>query len=189
MPPVAGGLSPLVPGGLTTPSVSPSTPFRTRGQRPGRYSSGAPFSFGYSAPEERIDRKPARPAALPTGLLRLSVTPASAQVFVDSYYVGTVEDINAQRVLELEAGPHRIEFRAPQYQSLTVDVRILPYETVTYRGALDLARPAAPAAPAVAGPPTLLYVIPKCYLGSVPPRPGRLPAGCDVSKVEILERR
>ena len=78
------------------------------------------------------------------------MTPASAQVFIDSYYVGTVEDIDAQRVLRLEAGPHRIEMRAPEYRTLTVDVRVLPLETVTYRGALEPVRPQAATTPAPA---------------------------------------
>jgi hypothetical protein len=128
-------------------------------------------------------RAPA-PAAS-TGLLRLAVTPGSAQVFVDSYYVGTVDDVDAQRVLELEAGPHRLEFRAAQYQTLGVDVRILPLETVTYRGALEPARAAAP--PPAAGPPTVIYVIPKCYLGNLPPRQSRLPSGCDVKQVQVIQ--
>jgi hypothetical protein len=121
-----------------------------------------------------------------TGLLRLSVTPIFAQVFIDSYYVGTVADIDAQRVLTVDAGVHRIEFRAPQYQTLTVDVRVMPYETVTYRGALEPIRPAPPAASAHAASPGPMYLIPNCYLGNVPPRPSRLPAGCDVNKVQVL---
>jgi hypothetical protein len=123
---------------------------------------------------------------LSTGLLRLAVTPAGAQVFVDSYYVGTVEDVNAQRVLELEAGPHRLEIRAPQYQTLAVDLRIQPLETVTYRGALEPTR-AAPAPPPAAGAPTVMYVIPNCYMGNLPPRQSRLPSGCDVKHVEVLK--
>ena len=107
-------------------------------------------------------------------------------MFVDSYYVGTVEDVNAQQVLELEAGPHRLEFRAPQYQTLTVDVRILPFETVTYRGALEPVRVLRRRLPAT-GPPTVMYMIPKCYLGNLPPRQSRLPSGCDVKQVQVLK--
>ena len=123
-----------------------------------------------------------------TGLLRLSVTPASAQVFVDSLYVGTVNDVDAQGgVIQLEAGPHRLEFRAPGYATQTVDVRVNPLETVTYRAALDLARPPAATAPPAAGPPTVMYVIPNCYLGNLPPRQSRLPSGCDVKQVQVLK--
>ena len=180
MPPPAGGLTPRVGEGL---------PFRTPPSRFFRSGSTAyaPFIFGYQESAEPVNERRSRSSvpAPATGLLRLSVTPDVAQVFVDSYYVGTVEDVNTQRVLELEAGPHRLEFRAPQYQTLTVDVRILPYETVTYRGALEFTRPANPAPPS-AGPPTVMYVIPKCYLGNLPPRQSRLPSGCDVKQVQVL---
>jgi hypothetical protein len=186
-PPITYPFAPLLPpppGGLT-PRFGEGPPFRTRDRR--FFQSGSavfpPYGFGYQEPEP-FSRQQARPPAPATGLLRFSVTPASAQVFVDSYYVGTVADVDAQRVLELEAGPHRIEFRAPQYQALTVDVRILPHETITYRGALEPTRPVAAAA-AVA-PPTVMYVIPKCYLGNLPPRQSRLPAGCDIKQVEVL---
>ena len=174
------------PTGGLTPRFGEGPPFRTR--RPS-FPSGsgayAPFIFGYPETADVESRRSSRaPAPTPsTGLLRLAVAPSSAQVFVDSYYMGTVEDVNAQRVLELEAGPHRLEIRAPQYQTLTVDVRILPLETVTYRGTLEPTR--APAPPP-AGPPTVMYVIPNCYLGNLPPRQSRLPSGCDVKQVQVL---
>jgi hypothetical protein len=116
------------------------------------------------------------------------VTPLAAQVFVDSLYVGTVDDINAQRVLQLAEGPHRLELRAPQYQTVTVDIRISPYETVTYRAALEPMRPAAaaPAAPGVAAANAKMYLIPNCYLGNIPPRANRLPSGCDIKQVQVL---
>ena len=136
-PPITYPFAPLMPpppGGLT-PRVGEGPPFRTRDRRFwGAGSTGYGY-LGYQEPEPFTRQGP--PPAAATGLLQLAVTPASAQVLIDSFYVGTVEDVNAQRVLELEAGPHRVEFRAPQYQTLTVDVRILPLETVTYRGALE----------------------------------------------------
>jgi hypothetical protein len=189
-PPITYPFPPLMPppaGGLT-PRVGEGPPFRSN--RPLFFPSGstayAPFVFGYQDSVDPSARRRPRPPTPATGLLRLAVTPASAQVFVDSYYVGTVEDIDAQRVLELEAGPHRLEFRAPQYQTLTVDVRIVPYETVTYRGTLDLTRLPAPAPPPAAVPATVMYLIPKCYLGNLPPRQSRLPSGCDAKQVEVL---
>ena len=190
-PPITYPLPPLMqpPAGGLTPRFGEGLPFRTR--RPS-FPSGsgayAPFIFGYPETADVESRRSYRaPAPTPsTGLLRLAVTPSFAQVFVDSYYVGTVEDVNAQRVLELDAGPHRLEIRAPHYQTLTVDVRIVPLETVTYRGALEPTRAAAPPPPAT-GPPTVMYVIPKCYLGNLPPRQSRLPSGCDVKQVQVLK--
>ena len=31
-----------------------------------------------------------------------------------------------------------------------------------------------------------MYVIPKCYAGNLPPRQSRLPSGCDVKQVQVL---
>ena len=178
------------PAGGLTPRFGEGPPFRTSPRRFFRNGSTAfaPFIFGYPESTDQASEGRSRsPVPAPaTGLLRLSVTPASAQVFVDSYYVGTADDVETQRVLELEAGPHRLEFRAPQYQTKTVDVRVLPYETVTYRGSLDPARPPVAPAPAAAAGPTVMYVIPKCYMGNLPPRQSRLPAGCDVKQVEVI---
>jgi hypothetical protein len=203
MPPVAGGLTHPFPPLQSNRGFFPRD---ARLFRTGKFSQfGSPFFgggfggygggyYGYAAPYYDIadpslaSSAPMPPA--PTGLLRLSVTPPSAQVFLDSYFVGTGSDIEAQRVLRLDAGPHRLEFRAAGYQSQTVDVRTLPYETATYTVALEsdrqLAAAAAPqraAAPAASGP---MYLIPNCYLGNVPPRPSRLPAGCDIKQVQVL---
>lgn len=73
------------------------------------------------------------------GGLKLKVEPATAEVYVDGYYMGTVSDFDGtfQR-LELETGAHHIEIRAPGYQTITFDVRIEFNQTVTYRGELQL---------------------------------------------------
>jgi hypothetical protein len=186
MPPPAGGLT--QPAGGLPPNVNDAYRPRRRNPLFIPYGSGyAAYGYGIDDSANASDRAQPAPSAPPTGLLRLAVTPASAQVFIDSYYVGTVEDIDAQRVLRLEAGPHRIEMRAPEYRTLTVDVRVLPLETVTYRGALEPIRPQPATTPAPAGPATVMYMIPKCYLGNLPPRQSRLPSGCDVKQVQILK--
>jgi hypothetical protein len=43
------------------------------------------------------------------------------------------------------------------------------------------------AAPAPAGPATVMYLIPNCYLGNLPPRQNRLPSGCDAKRVQVLK--
>ena len=78
-----------------------------------------------------------RPPAL--GGVRLRVEPRSARVFIDGYYVGTVDDFDGGRGLALESGPQSIEIRADGYESLEIQVRILPDETITYEGELALA--------------------------------------------------
>jgi hypothetical protein len=125
-----------------------------------------------------------------TGSVRLDVQPAGMlQFYVDGYYVGTANDFNGE--LELEAGPHTIEIRAPGYETLSFDVRIAAQRLITYRGALTPIQPAPdpvqdpdpPQADAPAPPPTTIYFIPGCYLGNVPPEKVTLPADCDLSKL------
>jgi hypothetical protein len=71
------------------------------------------------------------------GGLKLKVKPRDAEVFVDGYFVGRVDDFDGLfQKLNLESGPHRIEIRAPGYTTISFDVRIEFDETVTYRGEL-----------------------------------------------------
>jgi hypothetical protein len=71
------------------------------------------------------------------GELRLDVSPRHAQVFVDGYYAGTVDDFDgAFQALKLESGAYRIEISAPGYETLAFDVRINPGQDIRYRGDL-----------------------------------------------------
>ena len=68
------------------------------------------------------------------GSVRLKVRPRDAQVYVDGYYTGLVDDFDgAFQKLTLDAGPHRVEIRAPGHESVVFDVRIEPGETVQYK--------------------------------------------------------
>ena len=73
-----------------------------------------------------------------TGSLRLKVRPRFAEVYVDGYYAGQVDNYDGifQR-LRLEEGPHHIEIRHPGYVPLEFEVMILPGETITYEGLLQ----------------------------------------------------
>ncbi len=71
------------------------------------------------------------------GELRLDVSPRHAQVFVDGYYAGVVDDFDgAFQALKLTSGGYRIDISAPGYETLTFDVRINPGQDVRYRGIL-----------------------------------------------------
>jgi hypothetical protein len=136
---------------------------------------------GTPTPDRRYERL--------TGSVRLDVQPAGMlQFYVDGYYVGTANDTNGE--LELEAGPHTIEIRAPGYETLSFDVRITAQRLITYRGALTPMQPPTdpvqdpnPPQPETPAPPTTIYFIPGCYLGNVPPEKVALPADCDLSKL------
>jgi len=72
------------------------------------------------------------------GSLRLRVDARDAEVYVDGYYAGTVDDFDGvwQR-LRLDDGGYRIEIRKPGFETLTFDVRVQPGRTITYRGRMQ----------------------------------------------------
>ncbi len=152
-------------------------------------ASAVPEYRGHAARSAVVERGP--------GTLRLDVEPAAlVQVFVDGFFVGTPSDFRGD--LELEAGTHRVELRAPGYHTLSLDVQIAPGRIATYRRALDpvggAAPPDTPAAvapapdvPAAPVAPRTIYMIPGCYLGNVPPQEASLPATCDASRVTTFE--
>jgi len=76
-------------------------------------------------------------SAFDIGELRLDVSPRDAQVYVDGYYAGIVDDYDgAFQALKLESGAYRIEISAPGYETLAFDVRITPGQRIRYRGDL-----------------------------------------------------
>jgi len=71
------------------------------------------------------------------GELRLDVSPRHAQVYVDGYYSGVVDDYDGVfQGLKLESGAYRIEITAPGYETLSFDVRISPGQKIRYEGNL-----------------------------------------------------
>ena len=80
---------------------------------------------------------PARTAASARGRLRLRVTPVTAQVYVDGFYAGTAEEALEQADgLNVTAGWHRLEFRAPGHETLAVNVTVEIDRAVTWQGEL-----------------------------------------------------
>jgi hypothetical protein len=71
------------------------------------------------------------------GEVRLRVTPRDAQVFVDGYFAGEVDNYDGiLQGLRLESGPYHIEVRAPGYETAQFDIRINPGQKITYRADL-----------------------------------------------------
>jgi hypothetical protein len=143
----------------------------------GYYDAGGYLPFIPAVPDEPVAE----------GRLNLYVTPSSAQVSVDGFYVGTVADFQ-DRSLWLESGPRRIEVRADGYEPVSFDVQIVEDRIVDYRR--DLVRDARVAAPAEAPRPPAIpktfYVIPGCYAGDSPPAANRLPSGCSMSNLKTV---
>jgi hypothetical protein len=131
-----------------------------------------------------------REAEADTGTLRLIVEPfALMQVYVDGFFVGTPSDFDGD--LQLEAGAHSVELRAPGYEAISFAVRISAGRSVTYRRSLEPVATAPAPAAAAPVPPTVprttVYVIPGCYLGNVPPKDAGLPETCDQTRVTTFQ--
>jgi len=86
------------------------------------YGAYPGYSGGYQASSEE-------------GALRLKIKPKNAEVYVDGYFTGIVDEFDGifQR-LHLDPGVHRIEVRAAGYETLTFEVRISTDHTTTYQG-------------------------------------------------------
>ena len=73
----------------------------------------------------------------PQGSLRLKLKPRDGKVYVDGYFVGTVDEFDGLfQKLGIDAGGHRIEVKAPGFETVSFEVLITPNETVTYKGEL-----------------------------------------------------
>lgn len=95
------------------------------------YGPGYPSGYPYGRPAPGyIGPAPGRIY----GGVRINVPQRDAEVYVDGYFAGIVNDFDGVfQHLNLEAGPHRIEIRAPGYESIAFDVRAEPGRTITYR--------------------------------------------------------
>ena len=94
------------------------------------YASGYGYGYGgygpYQGPTYQI-----------YGGLRLKVKPREAEVFVDGYFAGVVDDFDgAFQQLNLDVGPHRIEVRATGYEPISFEIRTQPDEKITFKGEL-----------------------------------------------------
>lgn len=74
--------------------------------------------------------------------LRILGAPRGAEVYVDGYYAGLVDDFDGVfQHLEQEPGPHRIEIRAPGFPPDVFDMQAVDGRAVTYRAQMGLYRP------------------------------------------------
>jgi hypothetical protein len=158
-------------------------------------SLGVPFGFGFGYGYPFYGRSHTRESTyekmyrryepgVTTGMLFLDVAPATALVFVDTVYVGSVSDLQARGVT-LAAGRHYVDLEAPGYDRKTIEITITAGEPLRYRYEMtSTQRAAAIALPS--GPPQTMYAIPGCYGGNRPPVAANLPTGCDVAKVRVI---
>jgi hypothetical protein len=93
------------------------------------YGAGGTYPYGYT-PRGFYDPLPGRIY----GGVRITDAPREAQVFVDGYYAGIVDDFDGVfQHVNLEAGEHRIEVHAPGLEPIAFDVMVQPGRTITLR--------------------------------------------------------
>ncbi|HEX3702662.1 MAG TPA: hypothetical protein VHU82_04985 [Vicinamibacterales bacterium] len=103
----------------------------------------APVPFirsAYSGPSSIQPPAPgafARASSTAMGTVRLDVLPRTAQVYVDGFYAGTVDALEARGGLTADAGWHRLELRAPGCQTPAANVTIEANRTIVFRLALQ----------------------------------------------------
>jgi hypothetical protein len=163
---------------------------RSRGPR----SFGIPLGYGFGLPgfvpsyadtnTYDSQRQTERQAEITTGTLFLDVTPSTALVFVDTAYVGSVQDLQARGVT-LSPGRHWLDLEAPGFDKKTIEITIRTGEPLRYRVDLTPTR-RAEIAVMPPRPPETMYAIPGCYGGNRPPVAANLPKGCDIAKVRVI---
>jgi hypothetical protein len=71
------------------------------------------------------------------GKLRLDIDQRDAEVYIDGYYAGVIDDFDGVlQGLRLEAGNYQVEVALPGFEPLQFDVHVSPGRTTTYRGSL-----------------------------------------------------
>ncbi len=77
-----------------------------------------------------------------TGRVRLEVQPRDAEVFIDGYYAGQVDDFDG-RMQGLSSKPAATAWRfaSPGWETLTFDVRVTPGRTTHYKSELIPSKP------------------------------------------------
>jgi hypothetical protein len=188
-----------LPGNLNTVRPAPVLGFGrpTRGPfdaRPGTYTRprrgyGSSIGYGYGFSTTYDGTYPSEEPrgdliAEETGLLFLDVTPSSAQVFVDTAFVGSVEDLRT-RGARLTPGHHWVDIEATGFEKKTFEITASAGQPVRYSADLLPARRAA-AVVIPSRPPQTMYAIPGCYGGNLPPVAANLPKGCDIANVRVI---
>jgi hypothetical protein len=71
------------------------------------------------------------------GKLRLDIDQRDAEVYIDGYYAGVIDDFDGRlQGLRLESGNYQVEVALPGFEPLQFDVHVSPGRTTTYRGSL-----------------------------------------------------
>ena len=90
--------------------------------------------------EEGAAPPPPAEAAMPPGDVQFDVKPKDAEIYVDGFYAGLVDDFNGSQRLELPAGPHHLSIRMAGYETIDLDLSITAERSITYRAEMKKVR-------------------------------------------------
>jgi hypothetical protein len=130
-----------------------------------------PFSIGFAFPGGPKDDRPA---------VRFQVRPKHAEVYVDGYYAGVVDDLDGSKRLRLDPGPHEVTIYLDGYRTFSQLVNPGPGNTVRLRhdlepllpGEAQGARPTPSSPPgATSPPPVSARPAPPAAVTAAPPPP------------------
>lgn len=94
-----------------------------------------PYGYGYPYPGYAV-------GDYDTGEVRLKVKPRDAEVYVNGYYAGRVDDFDGFfQALKLQAGNYHLSVKAPGYEPLDFNVHVTVDHKVTYEGELLKKKP------------------------------------------------
>ena len=142
-----GGGYPYYSGAYAYPAPYPvpypvpyASPYPSTGSPAYNTSGTATGPPGQALPPGGISIVPGTtaPGTVAYGGVSIDVTPSDAEVWVDGGFAGRADDFGPQaRPLTLATGVHRIELRAPGYQSLAFDVNVAAGYVVPFQGVLQ----------------------------------------------------
>ena len=96
------------------------------------------YGYGYGYPGGYVNAAP----SWAYGRVHIEGAPREAEVFVDGYYAGIVDDFDGVRqYLTLEPGVHQIDIVGPDLEPSSFDVNVQPGQTITLRAPTRSARP------------------------------------------------
>ena len=99
---------------------------------PGYYGQASPPQSSGTVGVQQI------PSNQNSGGVSFEISPSDAEVFVDGNAVGTVGQFTpSSQPLGLSVGRHRIEIRAPGYQTISFEADIVAGQVIPYQGTLQ----------------------------------------------------
>lgn len=109
-------------------------PYNYGSAYPYNYSSVYPYNYPVGVPGA-VNVAPGVAAA---GGLSFSIEPSTAEIYADGEYVGQSIDFSAtSQPLTLAPGRHRIEVRAPGFESIVFDADVSAGQVLPYQGTLQ----------------------------------------------------